>query len=60
MGIQHFIGPGDAKLYLKTFNETGSYDKAQEAVNQSILKRTGKLPKNKSVKGYLEVVANKT
>jgi len=60
MAIQHFIGPGDSKLYLKIFNETGSYDKAQEAINNAILKRSGKIPKNKPIKEYLETVYSKT
>lgn len=51
----HFLGQGDGELYLKTLIQTGSYDKAQQAVDQSILNRTKKPNPNKiTVEQYLD------
>lgn len=60
MMLQHYLGPSDTSLYLKTLTETKSYDKAQEAVNQSIEKRTKKpAPKNTPIVDYLETFNNR-
>jgi hypothetical protein len=59
MMLQHYLGYGDASLYLKTLTDTNDYNAAQEAVNKSILTRLQKknpkavLPKNKLVVNYL-------
>lgn len=55
MMLVHFLGEGDAKVYLKTLEENGNdHKKAQDAVNDSIKKREGKLPPNTPVKDYLD------
>lgn len=54
MALQHLSGLGDARIYLDTLERTKSYEAAQEALNQSIEKRTGKAPPtNKTVFEYL-------
>lgn len=54
MALQHFSGLGDARIYLDTLERTKSYEAAQEALNQSIEKRTGEAPPtNKTVFEYL-------
>jgi len=54
MALQHLSGLGDARIYLNTLERTKSYDAAQQALNQSIEKRTGKTPPtNKTVFEYL-------
>ena len=54
MALQHLSGLGDARIYLDTLEKTKSYDAAQQALNQSIEKRTGQAPPtNKTVFEYL-------
>jgi hypothetical protein len=54
MALQHLSGLGDARIYLDTLEKTKSYDAAQQALNQSIEKRTGEAPPtNKTVFEYL-------
>jgi hypothetical protein len=54
MALQHLSGLGDARIYLDTLEKTKSYDTAQQALNQSIEKRTGQAPPtNKTVFEYL-------
>lgn len=54
MALQHLSGLGDARIYLDTLERTKSYEAAQEALNQSIEKRTGEAPPtNKTVFEYL-------
>jgi len=54
MMLVHYLGESDAKIYLKTLKESGlDYNKAQEAVNNSITKRVGYLPKNTPIKDYI-------
>lgn len=59
MMLVHFLGPKDADKYLKVLTSTKDYDKAQKAVNDSIVNRTGKLPKNTPIKEYLEYFNSK-
>jgi hypothetical protein len=60
MMLQHFLGLGDADLYLETLMKTKSYDAAQEAVNESIRTRTKKdPPKNTPVVKYIELFQNR-
>ena len=55
MALQHLSGLGDARIYLDTLEKTKSYDAAQQALNQSIEKRTGQAPPtNKTVFEYCE------
>lgn len=60
MMLMHFIGEGDLNIYLnelkksKDNNGVPDYNKAQQAVNDSILKRTKSLPKNTPIKDYIE------
>ena len=54
MALQHYLGLGDAKVYLDTLNKTKSYEAAQQAVNDSIEERTGKpAPVNRDISEYL-------
>ena len=53
MMLQHFIGLSGTKLYLKTLISTKDYDLAQKAVDDSIKARVGYLPKNMSIKDYI-------
>ena len=53
MMLVHYLGEGDADIYLKTLSATKDYEKAQSAVNDSIKSRTGSLPKNTNIKDYL-------
>jgi hypothetical protein len=56
MALQHLSGLGDARIYLDTLEKTKSYDAAQQALNQSIEKRTGEAPPtNKTVFEYLNI-----
>lgn len=60
MMLQHFLGLGDTNVYLSTLMSTNSYEAAQEAVNESIRKRTGKpVPKNALIVDYLEDFQNR-
>lgn len=59
MMLIHFLGEGDANKYLKVLTSTRDYDKAQKAVNDSIVSRTGSLPKNKNIKEYIEYFNSK-
>lgn len=65
MMLTHYLGAGDADIYLKSLNDSKTlsgkpdYDKAQQAVNDSIQSRTGRLPKNVPVKDYLNTFNNK-
>lgn len=62
MMLMHFIGEGDLSIYLnelkKSKDNSGvpDYNKAQQAVNDSILKRTKSksLPNNTPIKDYIE------
>lgn len=65
MFLQHYLGEGDTNVYLSELTRTKDYDKAQAAVNKSILDRIQKqnpkaaLPKNVPVLDYLETFINK-
>lgn len=59
MMLTHYLGESDANVYLKTLSDTKDYNKAQQAVNDSIIKRTGKLPKNIPIKDYLTLFNKK-
>ena len=65
MMLTHFLGAGDADVYLKSLSDskalTGKpdYDKAQQAVNDSIQAREKKVPKNVPIKDYLNTFNNK-
>jgi hypothetical protein len=61
MALTHYLGAGDANVYLKTLSETKDYDKAQSAVDASIRSRSkgGILPKNKNVQEYLDIFNKK-
>lgn len=53
MALNHFLGKGDAMTYLRVLSDTNDYDKAQEAVDNNLIKRNGYLPKNQPVAKYL-------
>lgn len=61
----HYLGSSDTKVYLKTLVNNidngieTAYNKAQEAVNNSIKQRVGKLPTNIPIKKYLNIILNK-
>jgi len=63
--LMHYLGNSDTKIYLKTLVNNidngieTAYDKAQEAVNNSIKQRVGKLPTNIPIKQYLNIFLNK-
>lgn len=59
MMLTHFLGEGDADIYLKTLSSTKDYNKAQAAVDKSIINRTGSLPKNAKIQDYLNNFNNK-
>lgn len=60
MMLQHFLGLGDANVYLDALRRTQSYEAAQEAVEESIRKRTGKNPpKNSLIVDYIEDFQNR-
>lgn len=59
MMLIHFLGEKDANKYLDVLTTTKDYDKAQKAVNDSIISRTGKLPANKNIKEYIEYFNSK-
>jgi hypothetical protein len=61
-GLQHFLGLGDAYIYLQAYKDAitsgmdwvKAHTSAQDEVNASIQQRTGKTPpKNMSVLNYL-------
>ena len=53
MMLFHYLGKGDVDKYFSTLKSTNSYDKAQEAINDSIKARTGDLPVNTPIKDYI-------
>lgn len=65
MMLTHYLGSGDADIYLKSLNDSKAlsgkpdYDKAQQVVNDSIQSRTGRVPKNVPIKDYLNTFNNK-
>lgn len=59
MMLQHFLGLGDANVYLDTLMRTKSYEAAQQAVDDSIRNRTGKTPpRNALIVDYIEKFQN--
>jgi len=66
MMLTHFLGEGNTNLYLRTLDSTKKstgtpdYNKAQEVVNDSIRKLTGRnIPKNIPIKDYIINFTNK-
>lgn len=59
MMLVHFLGESDANKYLSVLTSTKDYNKAQKAVNDSIISRVGHLPKNMNIKEYMEYFNSK-
>jgi len=59
MMLMHYLGQGDLNVYLDSLKATKmrtgkpDYEAAQKAVNDSIISRTGSLPKNLPILDYI-------